>query len=70
MIKKVGQLVEFFMAIGWIDLQLKMALQYLNFDPKNCNLIHDLAILMQQKNNHLTSIYSNRYLRFCQNNYY
>lgn len=62
---QVLQLANFFRHIGWEQPQLDMNLRFLDFDPTNCEALKNVANLYQQQNNPVSSVYTAKYLQFC-----
>jgi len=63
---KVRNLANFFQEVEWTKPELAMDLHFLDFEPKNCQVLRNVLILLQQKNDPTSAIYSLRFTTTCQ----
>ena len=62
---KASQFINFFRAVDWPQQFYDMNLKYLEFDPANCQALHNVIYIHQAQQKPIPATYSNRYLENC-----
>jgi hypothetical protein len=61
----VRNMANFFRAVGWEKLQLRMYIRYLDFEPQNCEVLRNVLSLLQKEDNSTKTVYLNKLQLYC-----